>query len=283
MKNIVFCGFGKLGRDCLNRLINEGYIVKYVFTHKSLENESVDLFCREKGIEFSYSDTRKEKEEFVKLLKPMNLNYLISVNYRYILPKEIFEIPIYSINIHGSLLPKYRGRTPHVWSIINGEKVAGITVHLITDGVDEGDIIQQKEITIESSDTGYILLEKYEKEYPTLLMEALVNLENKKELIKQDENKATYFGKRIPEMGYIDFFKNSQQIINFVRAQASPYPGAYCFTPKGQKIIVNKIVKIEDDEIVQLENIGVVREISSKFYIKCIDGVLRLDEYQLDK
>lgn len=282
MRNIVFCGFGKLGKDCLAKLINEGYKVKYVFTHKSLENESVDLFCKENEIEFSYSDTRKEKERFVEILNLLDLHYLVSVNYRYILPREIFEIPKSSINIHGSLLPKYRGRTPHVWSIINGEKLAGITVHLITEGVDEGDIIKQKEIIIEPNDTGYTLLQKYEKEYPTLLMESLIKLEKKEDLIIQDESKATYFGKRIPEMGYVDFFKESQQIIDFVRAQSFPYPGAYYYTSKGDKVVINKIVKLNDESI-QIDDIGVLREINSKIYVKCIDSILRIEEYQLIK
>jgi methionyl-tRNA formyltransferase len=94
---------------------------------------------------------------------------ILSINYLFLLDEEmISKLPL-AINIHGSLLPKYRGRTPHVWSIINGETKTGVTAHIIDADCDTGDIVKQIVVPIEKDDTGATILEKYEKIYPELL------------------------------------------------------------------------------------------------------------------
>ena len=113
----------------------------------------------------------------------------------------------YAVNVHGSLLPKYRGRTPHVWAIINNEKKSGITAHLITSECDKGAIIAQKEIPILNTDTGDSILKKYNEVYPILLdgvIEKVLfdNLEDC--LLELNETKATYYPKHTPEDGEID-------------------------------------------------------------------------------
>ena len=281
MSGIIFCGYGKLGRDSLATLLKNEKEIKYVLTHRDLSEKSVDKLCIDRQIEFSYKDSRVENELFLEKIKNMNLDYIISVNYRYIIPKSLFELSkIASFNIHGSLLPKYRGRTPHVWSIINGEKKAGITSHIIEEIVDSGDIIKQIEIRIENDDTGAILLKKYEKRYPDLLLDSLEILESKKVLVKQDKDKATYFGKRDSNMGYIDFYKSSNSIINFVRAQAEPYPGAYYYLSNGKKIIVNKTVV--SDEKIKMEEIGVIKKVDGEYFVKCLDAILILKNYRVE-
>nr|WP_286673949.1 MULTISPECIES: formyltransferase family protein [unclassified Clostridium] len=250
-----------------------------MLTHKELREESLDTFAIKNNIDYSYKDTRKNTDEFLKQFRNMNLDYLISINYRYIIPKKIFTIPKYAINIHGSLLPRYRGRTPHVWSIINGEEYSGITSHFIEESVDTGNIIEQKKITIENYETGYDLLKKFEKEYPELLIQTIKKIDNNYKGTEQDEDNASYYGKRIPEMGYIDFLKDSNQIINFVRAQSYPYPGAYSYLKDGRKIIINKI-KIASEKI-SLSLIGVIEVIDNKYFVKCIDKVLELVDFDI--
>jgi methionyl-tRNA formyltransferase len=279
MKNIVFCGFGKLGKECLEALSASGFRIEFILTHKELESESVDTFAESNGISYSYKDARKNLDEITNLIKTIKPRYLISVNYRYILPRGIFQIPKYAINIHGSLLPKYRGRTPHVWSIINGEKVSGITSHIIEEGVDTGDIIEQQKIDIGIEETGYSLLKKYQELYPSMLIESLKSLAEGKELVKQDEETASYFGKRTPDMGYIDFYKESVDVINFIRAQAEPYPGAYYYLIDGRKIIINKL--IVDNSIDLTASIGVINRVSESYYVKCKDANLKLLDYRI--
>lgn len=278
-KEVIFCGYGKLALECLKKLEDEGYIVKFIFTHLDQSESGLDTYAIKKSYEFTYSDSRKKLDFFIDSLKRYKNAILISINYRYILPKELFGLFVNAINIHGSLLPKYRGRTPHVWSIINGEEMAGISCHLIDEGVDTGKVIRQIEVEIENQDTGYSLLKKYEKRYPELLINSLEDLNNNKELKVQDESQATYFGKRISEMGYIDFYQPFKKINNFIRAQATPYPGAYYFLSDGRKIIINKI-KISNENI--SINIGQVKNINSKKYTRCLDELLEIVDFEIE-
>jgi methionyl-tRNA formyltransferase len=277
--SILFCGFGKLGKDCVQRLIAEGYNISFILTHKELDSNSVDTFAKEQNIKFSYKDARKYMNDIKEEIAELNFEYLISVNYRYIIPKEIFEIPRYAMNIHGSLLPKYGGRTPHVWSIINGEEFSGITSHIIEETVDTGKIIEQIPVRINSDDTGYSLLKKYEELYPELLINSLEKLADNKPLIKQNEQEASFFGKRTPDMGYIDFYKNGNEIINFVRAQANPYPGAYYFLKNGNKIIINRL--IVEESISYDIPVGVINNLNDKYYVKCKDNILQIVDYKI--
>ena len=279
MSKIVFCGFGKLGKDCIEDLINNGYQITFILTHKECLQESVDTLAQTLGIEYSYLDSRKNLDKLKEKIKSINPDFLISVNYRFILPKEVYSLASYSLNIHGSLLPKYRGRTPHVWSIINGEDESGITCHVIEEAVDKGDIILQKKIPILHEDTGYSLLRKFELEYPKILIESIKKLESGTKLIKQDENLASYFGKRTSDMGYIDFRKMASEVINFVRAQAEPYPGAYYYLIDGRKIIINKIVVEENLEL----NIpvGVIQELGNDYFVRCYDYLLKIKDYRV--
>jgi len=280
LKNIVFCGFGKLGKDCLVELIRKDFVPSLILTHKELLDESVDTFAINNNLKYSYKDSRKNISKMKKILMTINPYFLISVNYRYIIPKDIFSIPEYAVNIHGSLLPKYRGRTPHVWSIINGEDYSGITAHLIEEIVDTGDIINQISVKIDEDDTGYTLLKKYEKLYPRFLIDSLLRLEENIPLIKQDERYASFFGKRIPEMGYIDFNKNAKDIINFIRAQANPYPGAYYYLKNGRKVIINRVVYDKSSNGENLQ-IGVIELVKDNYYVKCKDAILKLKDFNV--
>lgn len=279
MNKVIFCGFGKLGTSCLQILKESGYEIKLILTHKELLSHSVDTFAEKHHIIYKYYDARKEGGSLLDQFKEEKIQYLISVNYRYILPIQMISFVKYAINIHGSLLPKYRGRTPHVWSIINGEKIGGITCHLIEETVDTGAIIVQKTVDITPDDTGYTLLEKFQTLYPEILLQSLTHLKLLKPLITQDENMASYYGKRTPDMGYIDFNKGAQDIINFIRAQAAPYPGAYTYLISGKKIIINKI---KVNLTMQLSSeIGRVISLNQLYYVRCKDALLEILEYRI--
>lgn len=284
MEKVVFCGFGKLGKECLSKLIDMGYEISLVLTHKENLEDSVDTFARKNKINYYYNDLRKNLESEINnirnTIKDIKPKYLISINYRYIIPKDIFSMAEYAINIHGSLLPAYRGRTPHVWSIINGEKESGITCHIIEESVDTGDIITQKVIKIEDKDTGYTLLKKYEKSYPEVLIESLEKLNKNTFLKKQNELYASYYGKRTPDMGYIDFRKDAREVINFIRAQAEPYPGAYYYLNSGKKIIINKVI-IDNDFYISELKIGVIYNINNTYHVKCKDSILKILDYRV--
>jgi len=277
MYKIAFFGFGKLGSSCLKALQSEGYKISYIFTHKDLSDSGVDTFAKNHNIPFYYKDLRKNKNFIIS--QQTDQVILVSINYRYILEKNIFNKYSYALNIHGSLLPKYRGRTPHVWAIINGERYAGITSHLIDEGVDTGPIIKQEKIKIEDYDTGATLLQRYENVYPNLLIDSINFLLKSGIPKKQNEEHASYFGERKPMMGYIDFYQKSYKIIDFVRAQSNPYPGAYSYLGNGQKIIVHKIEKTKD--IRYIESIGVIKSIEGKFFVRSEDDYLKIIDFEI--
>ena len=242
MKKISICLLvsGNLGLIALEYLCSkQEIIIACVFTNRK-SSEILD-FCNSKNIPcFSGNPRNESTTDFVSNIQRPDI--LLSVNYLFIIEEDLINFPKdYAINIHGSLLPRYRGRTPHVWSIINGENKTGITAHLITKKCDEGDILKQIEIPIKKEDTGGSILKQYNEIYPRIINEIFYDYVNDAlTFTKQDETKATYFPKRTPEDGLIDFNWQRERIGNWVRAMCPPeYPGAFYFY-KGEKIIVRK-------------------------------------------
>ncbi|MDZ7681650.1 MAG: methionyl-tRNA formyltransferase [Fodinibius sp.] len=197
------------------------------------------------GSELSrYSEGNPRAGRLKKFLDNLDVSVdlILSINYLFLLEQDIIEYPKhYCLNIHGSLLPKYRGRTPHVWAIINNESVAGITMHIIDEGCDTGPIVGQTEIDIPPDMTGGELLEQYRHQYPDLIRTVIAKLERDELAPKsQEESKATYFGKRTPADGEINWNWHKERIRNWVRAQADPYPGAFTYVG-GKKITIDEV------------------------------------------
>ncbi len=167
---------------------------------------------------------------------------LVSVNYPFLIDEELIRLPhLLSINIHGSLLPRYRGRAPLIWAIINGDDYSGITVHGIETGCDTGSVLLQQRVEIPLDATGAEMVAHYSEIYPGMILKALALVSTGKyTLTPQDETKATFYGKRSPNDGLIDWSWCKERVYNWVRALAPPYPGAFCFV-HGDKIIIEKI------------------------------------------
>ena len=203
-------------------------------------SDSILDFCINYKIDY-YIGSPKKDESFL-FYQNKKIDVLISINYLFLIDKTLINLPKkIAFNIHGSLLPKYRGRTPHVWAIINDEFETGITAHLIDEGCDTGEIIDQVIIPIDVNDTGFTILEKYKDLYFPLIEKILDSIENNTlNTIPQDKSKGCYFPKRTPLDGKINWNWQKKQIYNWVRAQSNPYPGAYTFL-NNQKIIVDQI------------------------------------------
>lgn len=217
---------GGLGYTILQEIFHS-YELSFVMTDKA--STSIFDFCETNQIpKFAGNPRNGNSDEF---LSEVSCDVLVSVNYLFLIEQNIIQIPKkIAFNIHGSLLPKYRGRTPHVWSIINNETITGITAHLIDSGCDTGDIIEQVEIKIDSEDTGATILKKYESSYFPLILRVLNKIEaNELKTVPQNNSIATYFGKRTPEDGLINWSWQRERIYNWIRAQAFPYPGAFTF------------------------------------------------------
>ncbi|WMN12473.1 methionyl-tRNA formyltransferase [Marivirga salinae] len=228
---------GNLGFKVLEQLITS-WEINFVMTDK--KSEGIISLCKDNNVALFEGNPRKGA--CANFISDKSIDVLISVNYLFIIEKELIELPkTLAFNIHGSLLPKYRGRTPHVWAIINNERETGITAHLIDEGCDTGAILEQQVIEINKNETGATLLGKYENSYLPIIENVLTKVEsNSLRYLYQDESKATYFGKRTPEDGQINWNWQKERIRNWVRAQAAPYPGAFSIY-KDQKIIIDEI------------------------------------------
>lgn len=271
---IGFLCSGELGFHCL-KLLDQQIKPQFVFTDKHSYN--IIEYAANNKYPLYIGNPRKEESKL--FIKQFTTDIIFSINYFYIVNQNILNHPNkFAINFHGSLLPKYRGRTPHVWAIINGESETGITAHIMNDDCDTGDIILQESITIKYNCTGADILEYFKEKYPEMLLKIL-NLigSNKINPIKQEDSKATFFGKRTPEDGQIDWNWQKERIRNWVRAQADPYPGAFTFL-NDKKIIIDEISYSDYGFSEEESNGMVVKVVNKKPYIKTPNGVVILEK-----
>lgn len=238
MLSICLLVSGGLGLRVLGQVYESPHRLAGVFTDK--KSTEIIAFCKAHQIPVFAGNPRKGKA--ATFIQGISCEILLSVNYLFLIEKDLIDLPTrYAINIHGSLLPKYRGRTPHVWAIINGEKETGVTAHLMDEEVDNGKIVQQVVVPIEAEDTGGKVLEKFWKIYPQLVERILADIEaDRIEPKTQEISEAVYFGKRTPADGQINWDWSKARIRNWVRAQAKPYPGAFTFY-EGKKLIVHRV------------------------------------------
>lgn len=273
----VVLGFsGRLGSEVVSQIIqsNEVTVVGLMLdssTDQIFDYEGLDLPC------FVGNPRKSEFEIWWKTLIK-RADFIFTVNYLFLLDKPALSLPDRgALNIHGSLLPLYRGRTPHVWAIINGEKHSGITVHIIDEGCDTGDIVLQRRIEITAEMTGNDLLQIFKGEYPDLVLESLSLVVNPCFSAKlQDDSKAIIFPKRTPDDGGINWNWSSERIANWVRAQALPYPGAFT-VHAGERIIIDKC-RIVDDDLLSIVKCGEVISLEPFIVVGTGSGAVELIE-----
>jgi methionyl-tRNA formyltransferase len=167
------------------------------------------------------------------------VDLMFLVNWRYIIPSSVYLRPrLGTFAFHDSLLPEYRGFSPTVWAIINGEDHTGVTLFKINDEVDAGDIVDQERVPIGPDDTIAVVMERVTQTYLDLLERNLDDLiKGTARLYPQDHSRATYTCKRLPEDNQIDWTASSESIYNLIRAVSAPYPGAYTYL-SGRKMRV---------------------------------------------
>jgi methionyl-tRNA formyltransferase len=268
---------GKLGAICVEHLLSKSKI-ELVMTDRS--SDSIIELCNLKSIPVFIGNPRNGNA--ASFIKHANIDVLFSINYLFIVENDILTLPRkYAINLHGSLLPKYRGRTPHVWAIINNEKETGITAHLMTDKCDEGEILYQERIEINENATGNDLLLEFFHKYPVIISKVIKMIENNTVfLLKQDDSKATYFEKRTPDDGEINWNWHKERIQNWVRALSKPYPGAFTYYD-GEKIKINR-VEYSDAGFHQNDSNGKILDIKNHVIVKTPNGAIVLTDMEMN-
>lgn len=235
----------------------------------------VKNFAIEHNITVLQPKTLKD-EEFVLTLKNLDADVFIVAAYGKIIPENILYIPKYgSINVHASLLPKYRGAAPIHHAIINGETVTGVTIMKMDKGMDTGDIILQKKCNITEDDTYNSLYNNLAVLGAQALIEVLDNIEDV-EYKRQDDSLATYAPMINKDMGHIDWHKTSLEILNLIRA-LEDFPGTYTFYDN--KIL--KIHQVENYPTYENAPCGKIIDINKNgFAIKTCDGALSILKIQ---
>ncbi len=232
---VVFCGTPDFAIPSLEALLNASFDIAAVITqpdkprgrgHKMMPC-AVKKYAQENHLDV-YSFDRIRNNEGVKFLQDLDFNVMVTAAYGQILSQKILDIPKCGcINVHASLLPKYRGPAPIQWAIINGERKTGITTMLTERGIDCGDILLQKETDIKNNETTIHLSERLSIMGGEVLVDTLNGLYNNTITPqKQDHDKATHYPMLKKEDGMIDFKKTAQEIKNIVRG-VCPWPGAY--------------------------------------------------------
>lgn len=241
------------------------------------------------NIEVLQPKTLRSNEDIVETLKSFNADFFVVVAYGKILPKEVLDIPAKGcINLHASLLPKYRGAAPVNWAIINGDKVTGNTTMYMDVGMDTGDMLLKDEVTIENSDRADSVLEKLSSRGGSLLIKtlnAIIKGEVKRE--KQNNEQATMAPLMKKEDGRVRWDDKAQEIENRFRG-FYPWPGT--FTTFRDKTVKIHDLKVLTEEEITLRNIdlnefnaGEICHIDKdEIIVKCKDLVLSLKELQME-
>jgi methionyl-tRNA formyltransferase len=224
-------------------LLRHGFEVAAVLTHRDDPREEVwwdSLAARAeaRGVPVHYLEDPKSPA-FRELIASYAPDFLFSFYYRYMIPAEVLGIaPRGALNLHGSLLPRYRGRAPVNWVLVEGESETGVSLHYMVAKPDAGDLVDQERVAIEPADTAFTLYGKLEGAARRLLDRALPALAaGTAKPIPMDLSKGSYRGGRKPADGRIDWSWPAGRIYDLVRGVTHPYPGAFT-TLRGAKLLV---------------------------------------------
>ncbi len=232
-----------IGAACLEVLFRHGAYIIAVVTHEDDPGEriwfpSVAELARRHGVPV-YTPSDPNSADNVAVLRAYRPDLILSFYYRHLLTKDLLDLPrMGALNLHGSLLPKYRGRAPLNWVLVHGESETGVTLHYMDERADHGDIVAQRAVPIAVDDTALTLAgaltraaaDLVDRWYPALAAGTAPR-------VPQDDRAATMFGRRQPGDGLIRWERTAWQVYNLIRAVTHPFPGAFTFL-NGQKVFV---------------------------------------------
>lgn len=284
---VIFMGTPDFAVETLEEIIKAGHEVvlvvsqpdKAVGRSKALKYTPVKACAIAHGIEV-YQPEKLREASCIEYLKGYNPDIIIVEAFGQIIPRAILDMPRYGcVNVHASLLPKYRGASPIQWTIINGDAVTGVTTQRMDVGVDTGDMILKEEVIIREDETGGSLFERLSKVGAGLCVKTMAAIENGTAVYTpQDSAKATHTSKIHKELGSIDWTKDARSIECLIRG-LDPWPSAY--TRLGDKTL-----KIWKAKVILGEKLAapgcIVKVAKDKIWVQTGDGILELLEVQLE-
>ena len=291
---VVYMGTPDFAVDTLEEIVKAGHEVALVVTQpdkaKGRGKKIVFPPVKEKALEYELPVAQPEQvreESFMEELERIAPDVIVVVAFGQLLPERILNIPKFGcINVHASLLPAYRGAAPIQWAIIDGLEETGVTTMYMEKGLDTGDIIGQRTLRLDESETGGSLFERLAKEGAGLLVETLQQLaDGSATRIKQDDTKSSYAKMLSKDMGCLDFSKSAVTLERLIRG-LNPWPSAYT-SIQGKNLKLYQAEVLSEEEARQLEpdasKFGTVIAVDEKsFTIRCQVGALRVFNLQLE-
>lgn len=286
MRAVVFA-YHNVGVRCLSALLAREVDVPLVVTHEdaAAENiwfDSVARLCERAGIE-CLTAASPEDSPLLARLRGLAPDYVFSFYYRHMLPDAALRASRRgAFNMHGSLLPKYRGRVPVNWAVLHGERETGATLHEMVAKPDAGRILDQQAVPILPNDTAFEVFQKVTVAAEIVLDRSLGSLAAGTATLKeQDLSRGSYFGGRSPEDGRVDWSKDAWSVHNLVRAVAPPYPGAFAFAGPRRVRLLRTWFK-GPLATARGSSPAIILD-SGAMWIRCADGgLLRLLEAEVD-
>jgi methionyl-tRNA formyltransferase len=280
---VVFA-YHDVGVRCISVLLAHGMEIELVVTHRDDPNEaiwfgSVENLARSRGLTSATPASPAEVTARVQSLAP---DFVFSFYYRHMLPGELLAAATRgAYNMHGSLLPRYRGRAPVNWAVLHGERETGATLHEMVDKPDAGGIVGQMAVPILPDDTAHDVFRKVTVAAEIVLDRALPGLiDGSLRPAPQDLARGSYYGGRRPEDGRIDWSLPGKRIHDLVRAVAPPYPGAFCDVG-GRRLRVLRTRCLPDRAPRAPASLAI--DSWGRLVARCSDGaVLQLIECELD-
>jgi methionyl-tRNA formyltransferase len=236
---VLFFGYSEVGYATLELLLARGVTVTGVFTHTDDGQEtqwfrSVPKLAAERGLPVFTPDSLKDPA-WVDKIRALRPDLILSMYYRNMIPTRLLDLaPLGAFNMHGSYLPRYRGRAPLNWAIIHGEDHTGVSLHVMVKEADAGDLVDQEKIPIGPEEPVTTVLPRIREAAVSVLSRQLdALLAGRAPRTPQNHALATYFGKRTPEDGRLDWNRPTREVFNLIRAVTRPFPGAFTEVSRG--------------------------------------------------
>lgn len=284
---VIFMGTPDFAVETLEAIIKAGHDVvlvvsqpdKAVGRSKALKYTPVKACALAHGIEV-YQPERVREESCIEYLRGYEADIIIVEAFGQIIPKAILDMPRYGcVNVHASLLPKYRGAAPIQWAVINGDEVTGVTTQRMAEGIDTGDMIMKEEVIVRADETGGSLFEHLSRVGARLCVKTMAAIEaGTATYTPQDESQATHTAKIHKEMGSIDWTKDAKTIECLIRG-LDPWPSAY--TRLGDKTLkIWKATVIPEDS--NMAPGCIIKVEKNRMLVQTGSGILALTEVQLE-
>jgi methionyl-tRNA formyltransferase len=272
---VVFA-YSEVGVRCVRELLAQGVEIPLLFTHADDPGEnrwfgSVRELARAQGLRVETPDT-PNTPGWISEGRAANPDFLFSFYYRHMLDKAWLEIPrLGALNMHGSLLPKYRGRAPVHWAILSGESATGASLHYMVEKPDAGALVDQQSVPILENDTALDVSRKVAEAAALVLRRSLpALLTGTARASPLDLTQGSYFGRRRPEDGRIDWGRGAREIHDLVRAVAPPFPGAFTEV-NGCRLAVLE-TRMDAQAVRFAARAPCLYAADGAWYVDCIDG-----------